>query len=345
MSGSTSQAMAAKAKAMYGMHLKEADYHELLRKNSVQEIASYLKNETRFRNNLEGINESTVHRAFLEILVRQAYYLDFLQLIRYGDTSKSKFYRYGIISIEINQILITLRNLDEQDRSTQIAQLPMFANKMTGFDMQGLIKVASYEELLNYFRKTPYYDILKQFRPKSENDLDYAACEIALRKYYYKSIHELITDDFKGSEQKMLKELFDTRIELENLTAIYRLKKYYKSTPAKIKSLINPTFIHIPKKQLFDWIENKSAEELLDVYKTCYYRIEFEAKDYVYIEHAMDRVQFQINKRVLRFAQNPDISLVAYLSLLEIEIQNIIDIVEGVRYKVDHDRIAKLLIY
>jgi V/A-type H+-transporting ATPase subunit C len=345
MSSSTSQAMAAKAKAMYGSHLKETDYNELLRKNSVQEIASYLKNDTRFRSNLEGINESTVHRAFLEILIRQGYYLDFLQLIRYGDTAKSRFYRYGVMSIEINQILITLRNLDETDRSTQIAQLPMFANKMTGFDMQGLIKVTTYEELLAYFRNTAYYDILKPFRPKSEEDLDYAACEIALKKYYYKNITELINSDFSGAERQMLKDLFDTRIELENLTAIYRLKKYYKSSSSKIKSLINPTYLHIPKKLLFDWIENKSAEEILEAYKHSYYHIEFEAKDYVYIEHAMDRVQFQINKRILRFAKNPDITLVAYLSLLEIEIQNIIDIIEGVRYKVDHDRIAKLLIF
>ncbi len=345
MLSSSSQAMAAKAKAMYGAHLKERDYKELLRKNTVQEIASYLKNETRFKNNLEGINESTVHRAFLEILIRQAYYFDFLQLIRYGDPSKSKFYRYGIMSIEINQILITLRNLDEQDRSTQISQLPMFANKMTSFDMQGLVKVSSFEELLTYFKKTPYYDILKKYSPKNENDLDYAACEIALRKYYFQKIHALINDDFSGEERAMLKDLFDTRIELENLTIIYRLKKYYLSSPAQIKSLINPTFVHIPKKKLFDWIENKSPDELLDVYKSSYYQIEIENKEFVYIEHAMDQVQFEINKRVLRFTKNPDITLVAYLSLLEIEIQNVIDIIEGVRYHVEFDRIEKLLIY
>ena len=44
MSSQSTLAMAAKAKAMYGKHLKSEDYTELLRKRTVQEIAGYLKN-------------------------------------------------------------------------------------------------------------------------------------------------------------------------------------------------------------------------------------------------------------------------------------------------------------
>lgn len=345
MSTPASQAMAAKAKAKYGLHLKAADYQELLRKGSVQEIASYLKNDTSYKEILSGINEQTVHRGFLEMLIRQAYYIDFLNLTRFGDPTKAQFYRYGVISIEIKQILITIRNLGETDRSSQIAQLPMFANKQTNFDIQGLIRVNDYDELLSFLRNTPYHAILVRYRPHRLEDLDYTGCEIALKKYYYARIDEMIDKDFSGQERQQLKELFKTRIELENLTVIYRLKKYYQASPAKIKSLLNPTYIHITKKELFDWIENKSVDEFMEALRHSYYHIEFETKDLVYIEQVMDKVQYRINKRILRFSSNPDIILVAYLTLLEIEIQNIIDIIEGVRYHVDQDRISKLLIY
>ena len=40
-----SGAIIAKAKAMHGANLKEADYLELVRKHSVAEVVSYLKNE------------------------------------------------------------------------------------------------------------------------------------------------------------------------------------------------------------------------------------------------------------------------------------------------------------
>ncbi len=42
----SSNAIASKAKAMYAKRLKDEDYHALLKKSTVGEVASYLKNET-----------------------------------------------------------------------------------------------------------------------------------------------------------------------------------------------------------------------------------------------------------------------------------------------------------
>jgi len=130
MSDQSSLAMAAKAKAMYGKHLKSDDYTELLRKKTVQEIAGYLKSETAFKSVLQGINEFAIHRGHLEMLIRQTFYLDFLELIRYGQSNKDHFYEYGVLMIEMKQILMTIRLLSETDKTNQIAQLPIFANRM-----------------------------------------------------------------------------------------------------------------------------------------------------------------------------------------------------------------------
>ena len=121
MSDQSSLAMAAKAKAMYGKHLKSDDYTELLRKKTVQEIAGYLKNETAFKSVLKGINEFSIHRGHLEMLIRQTFYLDFLELIRYGQSKKDHFYEYGVLMIEIKQILMSIRLLSETDKTNQIA--------------------------------------------------------------------------------------------------------------------------------------------------------------------------------------------------------------------------------
>lgn len=342
---SSSLAMAAKAKAMYGAHLKASDYQELLRKNTVQEIAAYLKHADAFRDSLEGINEQTIHRGFLEILVRQEFFIDFLKLIHYGDMQKSKFYRFGIISIEIRQILVTLRSLGERDRSAQLAQLPIFASKQMSFDLESLIKIQTYEELLKVLKSTPYAAILRPYHPIDTDDIDYVACEVALKKYFFDWMNELIDETFSGSDHKQLKDLFNSRMELENLTVVYRLKKYYRSNPAKIREFLNLISVHIPRKQLEEWIDQKDAEGFLMAIKDSFYHIEFETKDILHIENLVDRIQHKLNKKMLRVSSNPDIVLVAYLNLLEIEIRNVIDIIEGVRYHVDKERIARLLIY
>jgi V/A-type H+-transporting ATPase subunit C len=345
MSDQSSLAMAAKAKAMYGKHLKSDDYTELLRKKTVQEIAGYLKSETAFKSVLQGINEFAIHRGHLEMLIRQTFYLDFLELIRYGQSNKDHFYEYGVLMIEMKQILMTIRLLSETDKTNQIAQLPIFANRMISFDVEKLIKVNTFDELLSVLRNTPYYNLLKPLKPRSILDIDYANFEVVLKSYYYKRVYEIIEHEFTGKDKQDIKDLFDTQIELENITKIYRLKKYYNSSPLEIKKVLNPTYKRINKKLLDELIETKDAHSFLLAINQNGYNIPTDIKEFQYIEYQTDAIMFDLNKRLMRFSTNPNIILVSYLSLLEIEIRNIIDIIEGIRYKVENDKIAKLLIY
>lgn len=345
MSDQSSLAMAAKAKAMYGKHLKSDDYTELLRKKTVQEITGYLKSETAFKSVLQGINEFAIHRGHLEMLIRQTFYLDFLELIRYGQSNKDHFYEYGVLMIEMKQILMTIRLLSETDKTNQIAQLPIFANRMISFDVEKLIKVNTFDELLSVLRNTPYYNLLKPLKPRSILDIDYANFEVVLKSYYYKRVYEIIEHEFTGKDKQDIKDLFDTQIELENITKIYRLKKYYNSSPLEIKKVLNPTYKRINKKLLDELIETKDAHGFLLAINQNGYNIPTDIKEFQYIEYQTDAIMFDLNKRLMRFSTNPNIILVSYLSLLEIEIRNIIDIIEGIRYKVENDKIAKLLIY
>jgi len=341
---SSTQALAAKAKAMYGERLVKADYDELLRKRNVQEIAGYLKNDTHYDKILEGINESSIHRGYLEVLIRQRLFLDFVQLVRYGD-STNKFYQYGILQIEIKQILLTLRFLKETERGGQISQLPLFANKMTSFDLQKLVNVNSFDELLTVLKSTPYFKILLPVKPKPGEELDYTACEIALNAHYHTEVLGHINREFSGLAKKQLLEVFNTQIELDNITKIYRLKKYYKTSPEDIIKVLNPITVKIPHKTLIQWIETKTADEFIEALSTTAYKSSISQKDFVYIEYHMDSIMYNINKHFIRFATDPNVVMIAYMNLLEIETRNIIDIIEGVRYKVETDKISKLLIY
>lgn len=345
MSSQSTLAMAAKAKAMYGKHLKSEDYTELLRKRTVQEIAGYLKNETAFKEILAGINEFAIHRGHLEMLVRQTFFLEFLELIRYSQSKNHHFYEYGVLMMEIKQILMTIRLLSETDKTSQIAQLPIFANRLISFDVEALIKVNSFDELLNVLKNTPYYSILKPLKPKSLVDIDYSSYEIELKAYYFKRVNEIIEHEFKGKDKEDIRDMFDTQIELDNITKIYRLKKYYNASPFEIKKVLNPTYKRINKKTLMEWIEQKDAQQFLQAIHDHAYDIPTDIKEFQYIEYQTDVIMFELTKRLMRFSTNPNIILVAYLNLLEIEIENVINIIEGVRYKVENDKIAKLLIY
>jgi len=142
-----------------------------------------------------------------------------------------------------------------------------------------------------------------------------------------------------------MQEIFNTQIELDNITKIYRLKKYYKSSPFDIIDVLNPTFQRIPQRMLYEWIETCDAEQFLKKIGESAYKNYIDDKNFVFIEDHMDAIHHNLNKHIIRFSSNPDLILVAYLGLLEVEIQNVIDIIEGVRYNVEIEKIAKMLIY
>ena len=91
-----SPALASKAKAMYGNRLRKDDYEELLRKKTVGEIATYLKNETDYESSLKNVYENRIHRGQLENLINTHIFKKILKLLKFSQLTKDEFYMSNI---------------------------------------------------------------------------------------------------------------------------------------------------------------------------------------------------------------------------------------------------------
>ena len=326
MGTASNAAMATKAKAMFGKRLTASDYQQLLQKKSIPEIASYLKNETLFREALEGYSETGLHRGQLEMLIRRDLGTRLSRLLRYASTSGDKFYRYGIMMSEVEQIMACIRAFNDDD-------------------IRALAQVRDFSALLEVLAKTPYADLIRPFSVTNMEDFDYTACESVLRKYFYDQVMKIVDQEFSGKVKKEIREIFLTQIELDNITRIYRSKRYFNATPAQIKKVINPVYLRIPKRELEDMIDHCNAEEFMERLARSAYHNYLDSSNFAYIEYHAQSINYNLNKRHMMFSTNPDIVLIAYLVLSETEIQNVVDIIEGVRYGIPADKINRLLIY
>jgi len=345
MLNTASNAVVAKAKAMYGNRLKEADYQILLSKKTISEIATYLKTQTHLSECLKDINDSQIHRGRLEMLIRQDLYVRFSKLIRYADSDDEKgFYRYGILGAEIEQILLCARMIKNRDNVQMIAKLPMFFAKHIVFDLNKLANVKTLQDLLDTLQKTPYYDIVFPYISTSIDEFDYTKLETALRTYYYKEVLEIVKNNHKIKDPQAINQIFKTRIELENLTKIYRMKKYFNADAEQIKQLITPTYLKIAEKDIMKMIDELDAQGfLIALGKTAYGKY-INPSNFRFMEYHTKIITYHMYHRNMEFALDPDLVLLCYMSLSETEIQNIVDIIEGVRYRVPVDRINGLLI-
>ncbi|MEG0177743.1 V0D/AC39 family V-type ATPase subunit [Anaerorhabdus sp.] len=345
MSNKAAGALTAKAKAMFGKRIRPEDYQTMLQKKTIAEVASYLKNDTYFNEVLAGINEKAIHRGQLEALIRQDLFQRFSSLMRYANSPKNGFYRYGVIENEIHQILNCIRSFESKDYMQFIQKLPTYLEQKTSFKLSELANVRNYDELLEVLKNTDYAPIIKQFKPIHMDEFDFTGCESALRNYYFDTVLKIIEKDFSGKEHDDLRNIFLTQIELENITKIYRLKKYFEASPARIKELISPVHLRFSKKDLDYIIENCNADELFDYLAKSAYKNYTDNQRFIYIEYHTKKINYNINRRHLAFSSNPDIVLLSYMLLSETEIQNIVDIIEGIRYKIAPEKIERLLIY
>lgn len=343
----SSKAMMTKAKALYGKHITNEQYEELLHKKTVNEIALYLKDNTRYRTAFEGVTLGAMRRGQLESLLHRERFDEYSRLLRYDPSSKGEsYYQYLEMQVEVQQILQMIRLLNSGNTQEYITQYPAFLASKACFSFLALANVRSFDDLLEVLQNTPYAKVIMHFRPAADGKIDYTRCEVALRSYYYTHLEQLIDRYFRGRVKRQLHEITQTHIDLINVTTIYRLKRFFPHVDGEfIRSALLPAWKRIPEKELDKLIEAPDADSFIQLLSRSPYASYLGSEDFLFIEYHTESIRYHLNKRYLRFAVDAPTAITAYMVLSEIELNNIITIVEGVRYELPPEEIEKMLIF
>lgn len=344
---SSDLAMAVKARAMFGARFKEKDYISLAEKKSIPEIASALKHDPRFATTLEGINEKGIHRGQLEALIRMDIFTRLKKLSRYSGPEDRKFIYLAVMGVETQLILNCIRwfmQEDDEARSSMIASMPIYIEQYMSFDVRKLSDVTSFDELLEVLKGTRYEKIIRRYRADTFEEIDYVGLEHSLKVSYYEEILTLVESVDKGNAQEQMKTITLARIELDNIAIIYRLKKYFHEKPEHIHSLMTRHSCLFKPNEIRNMIDNCTAEEVIEKLQKRYHRYTANVQ-FTDIEHYIGTIRFNMNAHFMEYYTEPSLVLISYLLLSATEIQNLINIIEGVRYGVSIDRIKALLIY
>ena len=337
----------AKAKAMHGSQFHSEQYDELLRKKSVAEIARYLKNETGYSVALKDVRENNIHRGQLEDILKRDMFQKILKLYRYADSSTKELYQLYVEQLEIDLILSRIRVLISQDFESAIAELPVFLKDLTSFPLLKLGNVHTYDDLLSVLETSIYHTTLQAYRVAKgkESDIDYTSIETSLQKLYYTHTFDVIDRVTKGKSKKNMRDFFTMRLDLSNITKIYRLKKYFHAN----EEVVRESLIFVEGYQslvnLEELIAQRSAQEVMKKLQSGKYKITMSQGEDDYIEHYCEEIIFYVAKKNFQYSQDTPLVYNSYIILLAQELENIINIIEGVRYQVDSEDIAKELIY
>ncbi len=344
---SSREAMAAKARAMFGERLGADAYEALLQKKERSEIIRYLKTQPLYAEAFQGVNEQALHRGQLEVLLRMSVYGRLRKLLRYGSREDGRFLIGAGLNTELEMILMTVRSLfhpDPESRAEMITELPLYMDEYTSFELSGLAEVNTYAGLQELLKNTPYAPVLQRHQRAHLEEIDESSLEYDLRMAYYRRLLALVQRDTGGEAGRELRRLVQMRAELNNITYLYRLKKYFHADADTIRRSLIPLWCLFSQAEVEKLIRSGSEEDVLAALQKTYHAYLPRAR-FTYIENYVERMLYHICRQYLETSVHPALILMSYLDLSSIEIHNLINIVEGARYQVANDRIRPLLVY
>ncbi len=336
-------ATVAKIMAIYGKRLKPQDYTEMMNRQSVSEVADYLKKNTYYSKLLASIDTNTIHRGLLENLLRRSVFETYMRITGFEHISKQKFYNYKIIQTEIDEILRCIRCINAGSDKL-IQDVPVYINHLTSFDLLELAKINDFKGLLDFLKRTRYYSVLKEISVDESGKVDVTKCETLLRTYFINMLRS--SADFRSSDSKQFISFLETEIDFINIINSYRLTAYFGESEDEIEKDMLTIYGRLTAERHREIYSAPNAEEFIRRFAKTYYgkQIIKNGYDINDLEQSARKLRYKYARSILRRSGSAPLSVYAFIFILETEVQNIISIIEGIRYGVESNKIASLVI-
>ena len=311
-----SPSLNAKLKAMYSKKLKNNDFDDLLKQNTISEAIILLKSKLPELNDLPiDANRIELEDSLDSLLIN-----DMKKIIKYLQGINKEIFEEYILRYKINAIKQMYEEISVHNTISQ----NNWVNELFT-DLKPLYTVTN---PIEFIEKIPDKDIRLIFQTKSS----IFERENALDKYYFENFFKLV----KG-KNKNIESLLKMRIDLLNVLWTYRCKKYYGFMDKNI--LIN-VFYHINLDTIQKINEANSLEDLNQILHSTIYSNILHGD----IEHDIKNYYYRKCKKTFR-NEILDLSMViSYFMMLETEKENVVTIIEGIRYKMTKQNIDNKII-
>lgn len=332
-------AIMAKSRAIYGRRLTQKDYDSLINCSSVSEITAFLRNSTIYAPMLEKVSSADISAGYLEFIIKKTRTEIFSKLYRYEVAFGQELYNYFAVSEEIDFILLCIRRVIFNNGVSDV--FSGISSYKTDLNIRALTSAENIGELTAALESTPYKDIVSKCSRSGGEYIDY---ECAFINYLNEYIFAL-AEKCCGKNSSLLR-LLSSKADTEFIDKLYRTKKFFSVSSKRILgSIYSGNLTNLSRKQIDLLLGASDEKALLEILLATPYR-EYAQRisEFDYVEHAIAQINYEKHKRLLRFSNDPNEVMFCFMFLIENEINNLIHIIEGVKYKMDAVSIRNLLI-
>ncbi len=340
----TENALLAKVHVMYSRRLSDDDYRALSGLKGNDEILAYLKANSQYGPHLKLSPGTKVTPERLESAVKHAELEIFSSLCRMEMFLGESLYRYFIECDEVEMILYCARYLDT-DTIDDLFVRPDFYAKNQSVNGYTLQRARSFDELYRTLDNTPYKKRVGPLISHGIENIGLAPLESVLFNFIYENAVKRIEDKIKGKSKDELLSYLKLLSDAKTIESIYRSVANYPQSNIYKSRLLVTSVTAFSDKEIQTLYDANTADEVVDVLKNSVYRKHFEGiDDFEHIDKILNQILVSVSKQNIRYSQNPLLCVFSYHTYSEYEVQNLIHIIEGIKYGLSPDEIDEILV-
>lgn len=341
-----SNAVLAKARALYGRRLLEDDYRRLAACRTMPELALALKTLPLYAPTLSGVNPVFARRAQLEAQLRESIFDRYDSLCRFDMSAGDEVYRYFALCCDIDEITTCLRCLDAGNPGDYLYKLPDFLQQRTLVDLYKLPKVTDAASLLKVLRGTPYAKVLAPLRDADPARGLLVKAEPLLQQYRHDALVALAPGvKKKGSYHATpgVREYIELECDVAALSNAARLIRMHASLK-QIDKAARRDCTALTEEEWKDLLASRDVAAFKERLSQTRYGAPLERYLDGVLKERLKRYQYEWCRKWLRFSTDPTLVMLCYVCLARSEVTNLSHIIEGVHYGMAADDILPLLV-
>jgi len=344
MSRSKHAAINTKVRAMRARKISDQDYLELIKAKDLKEVFVYLRDNTYYGEFLQGLDQENLHRIEFEAHLNDLKVRDTEKLMHYLAGDEQIFFQTFLVRLEVESLRILIRGIAKNDNLESLRRLIVYSKNNSKVPFEKLMRVKEWDEFKKLLLDTDYYRILEIFKDiGAEQDL--IMVEKNLDRYYY----DLLKNRLRKLNKKENRDLIDTQqrnIDLLNLIWIYRGKKFYDLSREELLAYSLRGGLEINDEKLMTLVQAKDFGEMKELLNDSEYAFLFNHTKTIdlFMERRSERYLYYMYLKLFNKDDTGMGRVIAYIRLLDFEIEDITSIIESKRYRMESSETTKYLI-
>ena len=333
----------AKIKAMKSYLLDSNTYRQLLETTQLDAVYKLLL-ETPYEKTLSELGTKEPHIFEVSRLLEKDLYKTYQMIFRYFQVgNETEFINLMLSKIDVENIKIILRGKAKRKSSIEIRDMLFEKHGASSIDFDALAESKDIEQCISLLSETLYGKRLNAVFYLFEREKRVVILERALEWVYYQSLWKGF-EKLSGEDSRIMRFYLGIYFDITNIMTILRHRIFYEMAPDDVWSLIFPRVYRLTNRQLRE-LTQVTADDYRDVLLTTSYgRSVGEFKDITDFEMKLFNVMKRAVHKMLSGSPFHIGTVVGFLLLKEMEVNNLKCIAEGKRHGLDESEIIDNLV-